>query len=317
MQRNWAKHQSFNVQPENNWSLDETAFTYAAAPLCIFVPKAQDRAEGKLGDTKVRITAVVNVNQKGDLAPLLMIKRSKGSDEKPDQTGMAVLDRLHGSRSFAFHEEDDWKLGVWSCDLQKIENGERTSGQTVEHRVKFLYNERAGHAVTSQKKAWNDTVRMRMCVNLIVRGRADPRSGIAIKSILNRDETSMLSMDMSFKPQAPKAHEAMQELFKRFETDVTTEKMRSSVIKSLLDTGAGPDENGVYRRCHSNKRAAVKLEVKSPEPSLINFRTFQHIASMAMEGEFADDMIDDDDDDSDEGVEEDEDDEEAPYEEDE
>ena len=46
--------QSFNIKPENNWSLDETAFTYAAAPLYIFVPKAQDRAEGKFGDVKVR-----------------------------------------------------------------------------------------------------------------------------------------------------------------------------------------------------------------------------------------------------------------------
>ena len=54
MKKSWTKHQSFNIKPENNWNLDETAFTYAAAPLYIFVPKAHDRAEGKFGDTKAR-----------------------------------------------------------------------------------------------------------------------------------------------------------------------------------------------------------------------------------------------------------------------
>jgi hypothetical protein len=61
----------------------------------------------------------------------------------------------------------------------------------------------------------------------------------------------------------------------------------------------------------------VKLEVKPLGPSPINFSTFQYIASMAMEGEFADDMIDDDDDDDNDGVEEDEEDEQEAYEEDE
>ena len=27
MQKNWTKHQSFNIKQENNWNLDETAFT--------------------------------------------------------------------------------------------------------------------------------------------------------------------------------------------------------------------------------------------------------------------------------------------------
>ena len=78
----------------------------------------------------MRVTAVVNVNQKGDFAPLFIIlKHSKGSDEKPDQTGMTVLDRLHNSRNFGFHEDDGWRLGVWtSCDLQRKENGERMPG---------------------------------------------------------------------------------------------------------------------------------------------------------------------------------------------
>jgi len=55
----------------------------------------------------------------------------------------------------------------------------------------------------------------------------------------------------------------------------------------------------------------VKLEVKPLGLSPINFSAFQSVASMAMEGEFADDMIDDDDDD---GVEEDEEDEEEAHE---
>ena len=118
---------------------------------------------------------------------------------------------------------------------------------------------------------------------------------------------------MSFKSQAPKAHEAMHELFKHFEANMTTEEMRSSVAKSLMDTGAGPNDDGVYKRRCSNKRATVKLEVKPLGPSPINFSALQYIASMAMEGEFADDMIDDDDDDDNDGVEEDEEDEEEAY----
>ncbi len=52
-------------------------------------------------------------------------------------------------------------------------------------------------------------------------------------------------------------------------------------------------------------------------PSPINFRTFQYVASIAVEGESADDVIDDDDSDNDGGVEEDEEDEEKAYDEDE
>ena len=97
---------------------------------------------------------------------------------------------------------------------------------------------------------------------------------------------------------------------------MTSEKMRNSVTKSFVDTGTGPDDDGVYKRYRSNKRAVVKLQVKPLEPSPINFRIFQYVASMAMEGELADDMIDDDDDDDDDddGVEEDE---EEAYDEDE
>ena len=84
-----------------------------------------------------------------------------------------------------------------------------------------------------------------------------------------------------------------------------------------MDTGAGPNDDGAYKRRCSDKKATAKLEAKPLGPSPINFNTFQYIASMAMEGEFADDMIDDDDDDDNDGVEEDEEDEQEAYEEDE
>ena len=58
----------------------------------------------------------------------------------------------------------------------------------------------------------------------------------------------------------------------------------------------------------------MKLEVKPLGLSPINFSAFQSVASMAMEGEFADDIVDDDDDDDNDGVEEDEEDEEEAYE---
>ena len=77
-----------------------------------------------------------------------------------------------------------------------------------------------------------------------------------------------------------------------------------------MDTGAGPNDDGAYKRRCSDKKATAKLEAKPLGPSPINFNTFQYIASMAMEGEFADDMIDDDDDNND-GVEDEEDEEEA------
>ena len=55
---------------------------------------------------------------------------------------------------------------------------------------------------------------------------------------------------------------------------MTSEKMRNSVTKSFVDTGTGPDDDGVYKRYRSNKRAVVKLQVKPLEPSPINFRIF-------------------------------------------
>ena len=48
---------------------------------------------------------------------------------------------------------------------------------TAEHKVKYLRHAESGHIVTSQHKAWNDTVRMCLWVDLILKPAKDNREG--------------------------------------------------------------------------------------------------------------------------------------------
>ena len=142
--------------------MDETAFTYAIGPVYMYVPGDQHRAQNiGVPNAKLRITAVVAVFGSGVFAPLfIIIKHTVSSLDRPDQSGMKVIKTLY-NKNDGFGVSDGWKLVLWEKEL--------TIGDvTAIHKCYYIINDETGAVITSQFKAWNDTVRMIMWLETIV-----------------------------------------------------------------------------------------------------------------------------------------------------
>ena len=146
--------------------MDETGVTWAIGPTHMFVPESQARATGS-PHAKVRITAIVAVNGLGRFAPLMIIlKHSISSLARPDQTGMKICSKLN--KTPGFKPSDGWVLGTWERDLM-LPAKKKGEFYTATHKCLFLRHEGTNHIITSQFKAWNDTVRMAMWVDLVMK----------------------------------------------------------------------------------------------------------------------------------------------------
>jgi DDE superfamily endonuclease len=147
--------------PSSCWNFDETAFTWAIGPSYMYCPGNQQRATNiGISNDKVRITAVIAVNALGEFAPLMLIvKHSASSEIKPDQTGMLVIPNLH--KKPGFRVEDGWELRLWEKTLT-------INGVTAHHKVRYLIHLDTGHVITSQCKAWNDTIRMVLWFEIVM-----------------------------------------------------------------------------------------------------------------------------------------------------
>ena len=139
--------------PRTCYNFDETAFTWAIGPSYMYCPGNQQRATNiGISNTKLRITAVIAVNAVGEFAPLMLIvKHSVSSEIRPDQSGMLVIKELF--KKPGFRAEDGWELKMWEKELT-------IKSVTALHKVRYLIHKDSGHVITSQVKAWNDTVRM-------------------------------------------------------------------------------------------------------------------------------------------------------------
>lgn len=138
-------------------NFDETSYTWGIAPIHSYCPKDQQRATNiGVTDTKVRITAVIAVSAAGLFFPLM---HSKSSEKSPDQTKMTVINKLHKVEGFT--EQDGWTKHTWSKKLTM-------KGKEEEHKVTYIIHNVTKHVITSQVKAWNDTVRMIMWYELVV-----------------------------------------------------------------------------------------------------------------------------------------------------
>lgn len=149
-------------RPETCFNFDETALTYAIGPSHMFCPTDQKRATNiGINNDKLRITAVIAVNGVGWFAPLmLIIKHSVSSEVKPDQTKMKVITELFKKEGFT--EGDGWMIQKWEKTLT-------IKGITAEHKCIYIKHLRTGIVITSQCKAWNDTVRMVMWYELVMK----------------------------------------------------------------------------------------------------------------------------------------------------
>lgn len=147
--------------PRSCWNFDETAFTWAIGPSYMYCPGNQQRATNiGISNDEVRTTAVLAVNASGEFSPLMLIvKHSASSEVKPDQTGMLVIPNLH--KKPGFRVEDRWALRLW-------EKTSTINGVTAHHKVRYLIHLDSCHLITSQFKAWNDTVRMILWFEIVM-----------------------------------------------------------------------------------------------------------------------------------------------------
>jgi DDE superfamily endonuclease len=148
--------------PSSTWNYDETAFTWCLAPTHMWCPQNQQRATNiGISNSKMRITAVIAVNGEGCFAPLMLIvKHSASSEKRPDQTEMTVIRQMHKKEGFRI--SDGWSLEVWSRELT-------INNVTATHKVNYLIHGVTGHVITSQCKAWNDTVRVCLWFDIIIK----------------------------------------------------------------------------------------------------------------------------------------------------
>ena len=148
--------------PKTTFNFDETAFTWAIGPTHMFCPGNQQRATNiGISDSKIRITAVIAVNAEGIFAPLMLIlKHSVSSEKRPDQTNMTVIRKMHQKHGFTV--DDGWALKVWSREMT-------VKNVSALHKVIYLIHEETGHVITSQVKAWNDTIRMALWFDVVIK----------------------------------------------------------------------------------------------------------------------------------------------------
>ena len=144
-------------------NMDETAFTYAIGPEYMYCPPDQSRAQNiGIPNTMLRITAVVAVSGNGDFVPLfIIIKHSVSSADRPDQTNMRVIKDMY-NKNEGFGVDDNRELIKWSKELT-------IKGVTNTHACYYIINSVTGHVITSQYKAWNDTIRMIMWLETVVK----------------------------------------------------------------------------------------------------------------------------------------------------
>ena len=156
-------YRDFGHTKDTTINMDETAFTYAIGPEYMYCPPDQCRAQNiGIPNTMLRITAVVAVTGNGEFLPLfIIIKHSASSEDRPDQSTMRVIKDMY-IKNKGFGESDGWKLIKWTKELT-------IKGVTNIHACYYIIHKDTGHVITSQYKAWNDTVRMIMWLETVIK----------------------------------------------------------------------------------------------------------------------------------------------------
>jgi hypothetical protein len=156
-----------NYTEDRVWNLDETALRYLLGPCRIYMPSGQNRGEF-ISDEKSRVTLVVNINAAGRFAPLMFIikcsKSTKKSRVEGDESSTRVIQAM--AKLPGFTEKDGWeKSALWMGNYTVVGD---TGPRERECKVWFLRHSITGDVITCQAKAWNDTARMLMYVELIL-----------------------------------------------------------------------------------------------------------------------------------------------------
>jgi len=77
-----------------------------------------------------------------------------------------------------FTAKEGWELKTWEKELTLEKKVKKNMvEETSLHKVIYLKHNPTGTIITSQHKAWNDKVRMAMCIDLILKPEAIKRGG--------------------------------------------------------------------------------------------------------------------------------------------
>ena len=152
-------------------SADETGFNYGALPLNQFVPHDAERATAPDSDEKARFTAMLWGVAAGYMGSIFAI--IKCSAKGANLTNTRVLKTLHADAGFT--AQDGWTLLTWTKDLTLTEKKKEV---TRTYQVPYLWHTN-GNIITIQHKAWMDTVRVCMWIDLQLGPYYETKRGFA------------------------------------------------------------------------------------------------------------------------------------------
>jgi hypothetical protein len=163
MRKHQETYMSKQFSPETSINLDETGFTYAIGSDYLYLPTDGKRGEYAQGhNEKLRVTCEIAVNGEGDFLPLfVLIKHSRKAD---NETSMRVVKSLH--KQEGYRDEEGWELKEWNKEIE-TEDKKGTKAKHY-HRCNYLINRESGHVISSQHKAWMDTIKFSMYTDLIL-----------------------------------------------------------------------------------------------------------------------------------------------------
>lgn len=158
-------NQTYSYLPHQVINLDETALNWAIGPTHMYIPAEIRRAESEVStDEKARVTLVPAIDAAGCSLPLYFIIKHTVAASETDLTSVRVIKALNQKPGFT--RAEGWQHKLW----------QRTIGGN-NWTIQYLHNIHTGHIVTSQHKAWNDTPRMAMYIDLILKPQKAARGG--------------------------------------------------------------------------------------------------------------------------------------------
>jgi len=135
---------------------DETASHYALKPVDQYVPKGTKRGSSPAFDDKARFTSMLYGDGEGTMLAIFNI--IKCTVKSADLRSSTVISALH--KKEGFREEDGWALKMWDRELT-------LKDKTLHYYRPYIVHT-DGTVITTQHKAWMDSVGMCMWADLVV-----------------------------------------------------------------------------------------------------------------------------------------------------
>ena len=147
--------------PKNTISADETGINYGINPKNQFVPLDASRATAPDSDEKARITSMLFGAIEGGMGPQFLIIKCTATSH--DLSNTRVLQNL--MQVAGFTASDGWTLKYWTRELTLNDKKKRPVTKT--YKVPYMVHTDAT-VITVQHKAWMDSVRLCMWVDLVL-----------------------------------------------------------------------------------------------------------------------------------------------------